>query len=101
MPTTLKLDFLDSVPIGGAPGVYNSSSALVIRVVCGWPDGGLIVILWGSRLISFMLSWSCGEEYFYMLQTPRHEPSTIATCGVWGLSMREKSVDGEKNVIFV
>ena len=62
-----KLDFLDSVPTRGIPAAYNSSSVLVIWLVCGWPDGGLMVILWGSKLLSLVLSWSFGEEYFYTL----------------------------------
>ena len=79
VPVTPKLDFLDSVPTKGTPVAHNSSSALVIRMVCGWPDGGLVVILWGSKLLSLVLSWSSGEESFYTLQTPRPEPSTTVT----------------------
>ena len=55
-----KLDFLDSVPIRGALAAHNSSSALVIRVMCGWPDGGLMVILLG-----FEAGITCAELEFW------------------------------------
>lgn len=55
-----KLDFLDSVPIRGALAAHNSSSALVIRVMCGWPDGGLMMVLW-----AFEVDITCAELEFW------------------------------------
>ena len=56
-----ELDFLDSVPIRGALAAHNSSSALVIRVMCGWPDGGLMMVLWASEV-----DITCAELEFWL-----------------------------------
>ena len=55
-----ELDFLDSAPIKGALAAHNSSSALVIRVMCGWPDGGLMMVLW-----AFEVDITCAELEFW------------------------------------
>jgi len=55
-----KLDFLDPVPIRGALAAHNSSSALVIWLVCGWPDGGLMMVLW-----AFEVDITCAELEFW------------------------------------
>ena len=39
----------------------NSSSALVIRVMCGWPDGGLMMVLW-----AFEVDITCAELEFWL-----------------------------------